>query len=107
MHDLVVKHTRLMCRHPLLSVPVSYGGSSLAPDGQPLRGIVDLADAIVEDVYGASHEAQHESVQLPTVDVPTMAEHTAITVDGVAKRVRSFRRIDDGAITRVFLVDAA
>ncbi len=104
MNAQVIASVRMMCRHPLVSVLVSYGGSSLAPDGQPLRGIFD--DASVQGI-GENNQfvsAKRQVLEIPTVDVPSIARDTDITIDSRAFYVRDFNPNDDGATLLVNVV---
>lgn len=77
-------------------MPVSVAGNSLAPDGQPRKGLLSVPERIVDDGMGGEALERFESLRIPAADVLTVTRHSVITVDGLSRTVVEKLSISDG-----------
>jgi hypothetical protein len=98
---VILRHARRMCRG-FGSVAVAVAGNGTAPDGQPLRGLVNQAERVVDDGIGQVIE-RSEVLTIPTADVPTVVRGTTLTVDGRAREVRDRLLMEDGSLVELIL----
>lgn len=71
--------------------------------GPAVAGTVILDDGI-DVVQFADVSEPVTAVTFATAPWAGIAENDRITIDGIRYRVRQFERLDDGAVTRAFLV---
>jgi hypothetical protein len=102
---LLLRHARRMCRG-FGSVPVAVAGNGIAPDGQPLRGLLMLPDRTVDDGMGGQALERFAQLTIPAADVSGVTRGTALLVDGVSRRVRDKALESDGVTAVLDLAPA-
>jgi hypothetical protein len=95
----LARHLAAMTAGPL-GVPVVFGTKRTT-------GFLDTHDVEMMDGSDALVRRRVTVLTMPTAALPTLAEGSAITVDGAAYLVRIIDYLDDGAVAQYRLVPAS
>lgn len=84
---------------PSLTVPMIYGT-------QATRGLLTTTDESLDSGEGADVAAEFTTCEIVSGALSGLRRYSRITVDGASYTLQDFRRIEDGALTRLYLAPA-